>query len=325
MAPRTSSSSLRRLVAAATAACAILAFAAAGSAAAGTRSDPPIGKTRTEASTLSNRLATLASPAVRSESRAAQAKALSLPATGPGSLLRVGNRVLVEIRFASGAAMRTDDLRAVGARVVDVSPRYRTVTAAVAPRALHQVAAVAGVANVMEVLTPMTAEPGVATSNAPGPMPATRSRPSATARRRRRETPNCMPRTRGRRSAWTAPPSRSACSLTGTTTHSPTRRARPRTSLPATSPGLGQPMRAHDGRPGPQRHRFGRRRRGPRDVADRPRPRARSAPSFATAFTGDLAFANNIRALKASERRSSSTTSHTSTSRSSRTDRSPPR
>src|SRR5258707_7670725 len=47
---------------------------------------------------LSARLAELAKPSVRSAPPAAQARALSLATEGPGSLLREGNRVLVEVR-----------------------------------------------------------------------------------------------------------------------------------------------------------------------------------------------------------------------------------
>ncbi len=104
---------------------------------------------------LSPRLAELAKPAVRSLPPAKQAKALSLAAEGPGSLLREGNRVLAEVRFESGAAAATDALRAAGAKVVDVSPRYQTVTVAAKPAELPAIGEVARVGGVTEVLTPI--------------------------------------------------------------------------------------------------------------------------------------------------------------------------
>lgn len=105
--------------------------------------------------TLSPRLAELARPGLRSASRAAQAGRLSLAATGPGSLLRDGNRVLVEVRTAEGALATADGLRAAGAEIVHVSPRYATVTAAVRPADLPAVGDLPGVAAVTEVLAPL--------------------------------------------------------------------------------------------------------------------------------------------------------------------------
>lgn len=107
---------------------------------------------------LSPRLAELAKPAVRSASPARQAEELSLAPEGPGSLLRDGNRVLVEVRFDGGAAAAVDDLRAAGAKIVNVSPRYQTVTVAAKPAALPALSGVPRVAGATEVLTPFTAE-----------------------------------------------------------------------------------------------------------------------------------------------------------------------
>ncbi|HEX6228688.1 MAG TPA: Ig-like domain-containing protein, partial [Solirubrobacterales bacterium] len=67
----------------------------------------------------------------------------------------MGNRILVDVRFERGA-MAPSELRAVGAAVTNVSVPYRTVTAAVRPERLRAVAGVAGVAAVTEVLTPLT-------------------------------------------------------------------------------------------------------------------------------------------------------------------------
>jgi subtilase family protein len=104
---------------------------------------------------LSARLAELARPSLRMAPQGEQAEALSLAADGPGSLLREGNRVLVEVRFDRGAAAGADDLRAAGAQVLHASRRYQTVTAAVKPAELHEVAQVARVGFVSEVLTPI--------------------------------------------------------------------------------------------------------------------------------------------------------------------------
>jgi hypothetical protein len=104
---------------------------------------------------LSARLDELARPALRTAPRAEQAASLSLPASGPGSLLREGNRVLVEVRFESGAAIALPALRAAGAEIVHVGARYRTVTVAARAAALPRLGAVAGVDAVTEVLAPL--------------------------------------------------------------------------------------------------------------------------------------------------------------------------
>lgn len=105
---------------------------------------------------LSARLAELARPAVRSASRDEQAGRLSLAARGPGSLLRDGNRVLAEVRFDAGAAAALPALRAAGAEIVQLSGRYQAVTVAVRPADLRAIGAVAGVDAVSEVLTPIS-------------------------------------------------------------------------------------------------------------------------------------------------------------------------
>jgi Subtilase family len=114
---------------------------------------------------LSTRLATLANPAVGSASHAEQARALSLPRRGPGSLLRRGNRILVEVHFERGATAGIDDLRRTGARVVNVSARYQTITVAAKPDELKRLAGVARVAGVSGVLTPLLRGAG-----GPGPV-----------------------------------------------------------------------------------------------------------------------------------------------------------
>ena len=108
---------------------------------------------------LSPRLATLAGGRSFASARAAGA-ALSLPASGPGSLVREpGGRVLVEIRARDQRRVGVGAPGA-GARVVNVSPRYSMVTAAVAPAALDAIAGDRDVRYVNEVLAPLTAAIG---------------------------------------------------------------------------------------------------------------------------------------------------------------------
>jgi Subtilase family len=104
---------------------------------------------------LSPRLAELAKPSVGRLPPAKQARALSVAAEGPGSLLREGSRVLVDVRFDRGAAAGVEALRAAGAKVVNVSRRYQTVTVASKPAGLRAVARVARVAGVTEDLAPI--------------------------------------------------------------------------------------------------------------------------------------------------------------------------
>jgi hypothetical protein len=108
------------------------------------------------AGVLSSRLTELAKPTVRSAPPAKQAEKLSVSPAGPGSLLRDGNRVLVEVRFAHGVAAGAEGLRAANAKVVDVSRRYQTVTVAAKPGELNRIPEVPRVAAATEVLTPLT-------------------------------------------------------------------------------------------------------------------------------------------------------------------------
>jgi hypothetical protein len=115
---------------------------------------------RTSDGELSTRLQRLAQPALGNAPAAEQAEQLSLAAEGPGSLLRDGRRLLVDVRFGGGASAATEPLRAAGAEVVHIGSRLQTVTAAVKPGALHAVATVPGVESVNEILTPFTAATG---------------------------------------------------------------------------------------------------------------------------------------------------------------------
>ena len=106
-------------------------------------------------SPLAPDLRKLARPSISAQSEARQAAILGLPESGPGSLIRIGSRVLVEVAFDRGAVARTDDLREAGARAIATSSRYQTVTATADPASLLELAAVPGVRLVNPVLAPM--------------------------------------------------------------------------------------------------------------------------------------------------------------------------
>lgn len=106
---------------------------------------------------LSPRLAELAKPSVRELSVAKQARAVGLAASGPGSLLRRGNRILVYVRFDHGAVAALPAIRAAGGEVVDSSRLRQTATVAVRPADLRALAGVANVASLSEAHTPITA------------------------------------------------------------------------------------------------------------------------------------------------------------------------
>lgn len=125
----------------------VIAVLAASSSAAAT---PAEGR-------LSPRLVKLATPALRGASPGRQARALGLVSRGPGSLLRRGSRVLVYVRFDRGAVAATNDLRAVGVETVDVSSRYQVDTVAAEPSQLPDLAAVPGVTSVQPAYTPIIA------------------------------------------------------------------------------------------------------------------------------------------------------------------------
>lgn len=104
---------------------------------------------------LSPLLQRLSGPALRNASPARQAAALGVVASGPGSLLRVGDRVIVEARFDHGAIASRDEVHAAGAQVLDASRRNQTAALALDPAKLRDVAAVPTVASLRPVLTPL--------------------------------------------------------------------------------------------------------------------------------------------------------------------------
>jgi Subtilase family len=111
--------------------------------------------TRPSDGTLAPRLAELAEPAVRAASPARQAAKLGLAASGPGSLVRDGGRVVVDVRFEAGAIAAVPALRAAGAEIVHASRALQIVTVAARPASLPRIAEVPGVGGVSEVLAPI--------------------------------------------------------------------------------------------------------------------------------------------------------------------------
>ncbi|HWC48557.1 MAG TPA: S8 family serine peptidase [Solirubrobacterales bacterium] len=124
----------------------------AGSVPPGAGAAPPAPK---QHGPLSPELRRLGGAALSGQSPAQQAAALGLPAVGPGSLIRAGRRVLVEVRFESGALERLGDLRTAGAQIVAASRSYQTVTAAVPTDALRGLGEISGVGSVTAVPAPL--------------------------------------------------------------------------------------------------------------------------------------------------------------------------
>ncbi|HEX6665127.1 MAG TPA: S8 family serine peptidase [Solirubrobacterales bacterium] len=128
---------------------------------------------------LSPQLTRLAQPAVRSQSPARQAALLGVAADGPGSLLRRGGRVVVNVRFAGGAIAGLADLKDAGGRVLSASRRGQTATVAAAPATLPELAEVPGVASVSAVRAPVTrggCEGGAAISEGMGQLKVDQAR-----------------------------------------------------------------------------------------------------------------------------------------------------
>jgi hypothetical protein len=118
---------------------------------------------------LSYRLQMLAQPTVASESAQGQAEALSLPAEGPGSLLKnAAGQVLVHIRLSKLSSGNLADLEKAGAKIVDVANAYRVVTAFVNVDHLNALGDLAAVKSVREVLAPETTGPGIPDRSAAG-------------------------------------------------------------------------------------------------------------------------------------------------------------
>ena len=103
---------------------------------------------------LAPSLATLAEPAVAAKPPAQQARILGFPTDGAGSLLRRGDRLLVKVRFDHGAVASRGAIAETGAEVLNDSRRYQLATVAVTPTELESLAAVPTVAAVTPERTP---------------------------------------------------------------------------------------------------------------------------------------------------------------------------
>ena len=106
---------------------------------------------------LSTRLAELTRAGLRRKSDKAQADAVGLAPSGAGSLLRDGDRLVVNVRVSSTSADVLAAIRASGAEIVSVNAPYGTVDVSVPPADLRALAAADGVEYVAENLVPMSA------------------------------------------------------------------------------------------------------------------------------------------------------------------------
>jgi subtilisin family serine protease len=113
---------------------------------------PPLKKSE---GPLSPALTILAKPSVRLLPPAKQARAAGVAVDGPGSLIRDGKSVLVDLRFDHGAIAALPQVRDAGARVVAASRRYQRVTVAVPQGKLGDLAAVPKIAAVTQVRAPI--------------------------------------------------------------------------------------------------------------------------------------------------------------------------
>lgn len=97
-----------------------------------------------ESGALSPELVQLQAAAAEGAPAETQSEAAGLPAEGPGSIVREGDRVIVEARFEGGALARVGALEAAGAEVLTASGRYQSVALSVTPEDLAAVGEVPG-------------------------------------------------------------------------------------------------------------------------------------------------------------------------------------
>ena len=123
----------------------------------------PVG---TKGGKLSSRLLALSRDPLKSASESAQADALSLPSSGAGSLVRhEGGRVVVQVRMSDVSPAAIERLTSHGVHVISTSPDYGTVTVDAPPGALGAIADDPDVTYASEVLAPRT---GAAASGSTG-------------------------------------------------------------------------------------------------------------------------------------------------------------
>ncbi|CAN5660718.1 hypothetical protein BH10ACT1_BH10ACT1_25650 [soil metagenome] len=138
----------RRAALAALAVAGLLAVTVPASAAAPAAAAPGKG-----ASVLSERLQTLAQPAVQRRGATEQAKAVGLSASGAGSLRRLGGRLVVDVVAESPAALARA-AQVADAEVVATLPDGVNASMALPASSLTELAAVPGIGSAKEVLTP---------------------------------------------------------------------------------------------------------------------------------------------------------------------------
>ncbi len=105
---------------------------------------PAAGAAATVPGPLSPELVQLQAAAAEGAPAEAQSEAAGLPTEGPGSIVREGDRVIVEARFEGGALARVGALEAAGAEVLTASGRYQAAALSVAPEDLAAVGEVPG-------------------------------------------------------------------------------------------------------------------------------------------------------------------------------------
>ena len=98
-----------------------------------------------EPDVLSSRLDMLAGKDLRNASRAEQADAISWVKGGPGSILRDGDSLVVEIRVSSDARGMVEAVEAAGVDRIAVAPEYDLIEASVPEGKLRDLAGVPGV------------------------------------------------------------------------------------------------------------------------------------------------------------------------------------
>jgi subtilase family protein len=113
-----------------------------------------------ETVSLSPALATLSEPHVAAKSVAGQDAAIGLAASGPGSLERIGDSVIVEAHFDSGAIAAIPAVKEAGARVIDAGRRYQALALAIDPEDLDSLAGVPGVRALTAAITPRVSAVG---------------------------------------------------------------------------------------------------------------------------------------------------------------------
>ncbi len=104
---------------------------------------------------LSPLLAELAKPALAEKAPKVQEELLGVSAEGPGGLIRDGESLQVNVRFAGSAIADVPQLRDAGAHVLGASRRQQTATLAVNPDDLAAVASVPGVKAVWQARRPV--------------------------------------------------------------------------------------------------------------------------------------------------------------------------